>query len=66
MATRKATGRSNGTRSTPARARSTRSRARRPSTGFTSRITPDVVRSIVGTLMMALGAITLIALLLPG
>jgi DNA segregation ATPase FtsK/SpoIIIE-like protein len=31
-----------------------------------SRITPDVVRSIVGTAMMAVGAITLIALLLPG
>jgi DNA segregation ATPase FtsK/SpoIIIE, S-DNA-T family len=28
--------------------------------------TPDVVRSIVGTAMMALGAITLIALILPG
>ena len=28
--------------------------------------TPEVVRSIVGTAMMALGAITLIALILPG
>ncbi|MBA2700270.1 MAG: DNA translocase FtsK 4TM domain-containing protein, partial [Chloroflexi bacterium] len=29
-------------------------------------MTPEVVRSIVGTALMALGAITLIALLLPG
>jgi S-DNA-T family DNA segregation ATPase FtsK/SpoIIIE len=29
-------------------------------------VSPDVVRSILGTLMMALGAITLIALVLPG
>jgi S-DNA-T family DNA segregation ATPase FtsK/SpoIIIE len=35
--------------------------------GNLSRIfTPEVVRSIVGTTMMALGAITLIALMLPG
>jgi DNA segregation ATPase FtsK/SpoIIIE, S-DNA-T family len=31
-----------------------------------SKVTPDVIRSIIGTLMMALGAITLIALILPG
>ena len=34
--------------------------------GFTDRLTPDVVRSILGTALMALGAITLIALILPG
>src|SRR5688572_1277170 len=45
---------------TPVR-RSTRSR---PS--FLTRISPEVVRSIVGTALMAIGAITLIALLLPG
>jgi DNA segregation ATPase FtsK/SpoIIIE, S-DNA-T family len=33
---------------------------------FTAWLTPEVVRSILGTAMMALGAITLIALILPG
>ncbi len=65
MATRR-TGRST-TRSTATRTtRKPRGPRRCRSTGFTSRITPDVVRSVVGTLMMALGAITLIALILPG
>ena len=44
----------------------TRSTRRRRGSGFTSRITPDVVRSIIGTAMMAIGAVTLIALILPG
>jgi DNA segregation ATPase FtsK/SpoIIIE, S-DNA-T family len=48
-------------------ARSSSGRGRRRSYGNLSRIfTPEVVRSIVGTTMMALGAITLIALMLPG
>ncbi len=47
-------------------ARGGRATRRRRSTRFTNRITPDVARSIIGTLMMALGAITLIALILPG
>ena len=63
MATRKTTRRTSAARTSSTR--STRSR-RRSSPGVMSRITPDVVRSIVGTAMMALGAITLIALLLPG
>jgi DNA segregation ATPase FtsK/SpoIIIE, S-DNA-T family len=47
--------------------RSGAGRSRRRSYGNLSRIfTPEVVRSIVGTTMMALGAITLIALMLPG
>ena len=61
MATRKTTRSSARAAATPR----TRTRRRR-SSGFTSRITPDVVRSIIGTLMMAVGAITLIALVLPG
>ncbi len=39
---------------------------RRLSRDFARIFTPEVVRSIVGTAMMALGAITLIALMLPG
>ena len=39
---------------------------RRKSASWTDAITPDVVRSIMGTVLMALGAIALIALLLPG
>ena len=62
MATRR-TGRS-ATR--PPASRSSRSPRRRRSSGFMSRVTPDVVRSIIGTAMMAVGAITLIALVLPG
>lgn len=65
MAARKTT--RAATRSSTSTSRRSRSTGRRSSTtGFTSRITPDVVRSVVGTLMMALGAITLIALILPG
>jgi DNA segregation ATPase FtsK/SpoIIIE, S-DNA-T family len=47
--------------------RSGAGRSRRRSYGNLSRVfTPEVVRSIVGTTMMALGAITLLALMLPG
>jgi S-DNA-T family DNA segregation ATPase FtsK/SpoIIIE len=60
--TGRSTTRSAATRS-PRRSRGTR---RSKPDAFLSRITPDVVRSVIGTLMMALGAITLIALLLPG
>src|SRR5690348_7860064 len=55
-----------------ARTRRPRSRAgsgrgrRRTYDSLTRIFTPEVVRSIVGTTMMALGAITLIALMLPG
>ena len=52
---------------TPARkttARPTRSRARRST--WASRLTPEVVRSIVGLSLLVLGAMTLIALMLPG
>src|SRR6185312_8395731 len=45
------------------RGRSTTARFRRDLARI---FTPEVVRSIVGTAMMALGAITLIALILPG
>jgi DNA segregation ATPase FtsK/SpoIIIE, S-DNA-T family len=43
-----------------------RSSRRRMSRDLARIFTPEVVRSIVGTAMMALGAITLIALILPG
>ncbi|HET9757094.1 MAG TPA: DNA translocase FtsK 4TM domain-containing protein, partial [Candidatus Limnocylindrales bacterium] len=43
-----------------------RSPRRRISRDLARIFTPEVVRSIVGTAMMALGAITLIALILPG
>jgi DNA segregation ATPase FtsK/SpoIIIE, S-DNA-T family len=43
-----------------------RSPRRRMSRDLARVFTPEVVRSIVGTAMMALGAITLIALILPG
>ncbi len=56
-------------RSAPSRngggARTTRTR-RRSSPSFAGRITPDIVRSVLGTAMMTVGAITLIALILPG
>ncbi len=42
----------------PSRARSTPS--------WSSRLTPDVVRSIIGLILLVLGAMTLIALTLPG
>ncbi|HET7169679.1 MAG TPA: DNA translocase FtsK 4TM domain-containing protein [Candidatus Limnocylindrales bacterium] len=53
-------------RTSPARSASRSTRRRSSAGGFTSRFTPEVVRSIVGTILMALGAITLIALILPG
>src|SRR3954469_495463 len=62
---RPTTSRPRTARPSTTRATGTRGR-RRTSRGFTSQITPDVVRSILGTVLMALGAITLIALLLPG
>ena len=69
MATRKPA-RTTTTSPRPTRGRTTSRGTRRGGskrgTGFLSRITPEVVRSVVGTLLMALGAITLIALLLPG
>ncbi len=48
-------------RKTPARP----SRARRAS-AWSTRITPEVVRSIIGLTLLVLGAMTLIALILPG
>ncbi len=48
------------------RARPGPSPRRRISRDLARVFTPEVVRSIVGTAMMALGAITLIALILPG
>jgi DNA segregation ATPase FtsK/SpoIIIE, S-DNA-T family len=49
-------------RRTTTRKPTTRSRARR-SNAWTTRLTPDVVRSILGIVLLALGAMTLIALL---
>jgi hypothetical protein len=46
-------------------ARTSRRRSAR-SFGFASRLTPDVVRSIVGLFLLVLGAMTFIALMLPG
>jgi DNA segregation ATPase FtsK/SpoIIIE, S-DNA-T family len=46
--------------------RSTASRARRTGSSLGARFTPDVVRSIVGLVLLILGAMTLIALVLPG
>jgi S-DNA-T family DNA segregation ATPase FtsK/SpoIIIE len=63
LATRR---RSSTTRSNSTKPASTRASRRRRSPGFASRVSPEVVRSILGTVMMALGAITLIALILPG
>ena len=53
-------GRTSKTRSSRS---TTRSSNRRSRTGFLQKITPEVVRSVVGTALMAVGAITLIALL---
>jgi S-DNA-T family DNA segregation ATPase FtsK/SpoIIIE len=55
-------------RSTARRPASRPSRARRknPLDGLTARLTPDVVRSIIGLTLLVLGAMTLIALTLPG
>ncbi len=52
-------------RRTAARKPAPRSRARRANP-FASRLTPDVVRSILGLFLLVLGAMTLIALVLPG
>ena len=52
-------------RRTATRKPSTRSRGRR-SSPWTARLTPDVVRSILGLVLLVLGAMTLIALALPG
>ena len=38
----------------------------RPSSALEPRLTPDVVRSIIGLVLLVLGAMTLIALVLPG
>ncbi len=54
------------TRRTAARPGSSRSRGRGLTRDLQRAFTPEVIRSIVGTTMMALGAITLIALILPG
>jgi len=51
-------------RRTPAR--SSTSRARKSGSSLGARFTPDVVRSIVGLVLLILGAMTLIALVLPG
>ncbi len=61
MATRK---RAPSSRTTGTRARSTRRRASTPS--WISRISPEVVRSIAGLVLLVIGAMTLIALVLPG
>ncbi len=63
---RPTTSRPRTTSSTTTRATGTRTTRRRKSASWTDAITPDVVRSIMGTVLMALGAIALIALLLPG
>jgi hypothetical protein len=54
------------TRSRPRTARRAPSSRGRAARGATAWLTPEVVRSILGTGLMALGAITLIALVLPG
>ncbi|MFL5711114.1 MAG: DNA translocase FtsK [Chloroflexota bacterium] len=46
--------------------RPSRARRRNPLDGLTARLTPDVVRSIIGLTLLVLGAMTLIALTLPG
>ena len=61
MATRRRSSTTRASSTKPA----TRTRRRR-SSGFAGRLNPEVVRSILGTVMMALGAITLIALIIPG
>jgi S-DNA-T family DNA segregation ATPase FtsK/SpoIIIE len=52
-------------RRTTARKPATRSRSRRAS-AWTARLTPDVVRSILGLFLLVLGAMTLIALMPTG
>src|SRR5688572_17250068 len=58
MATRRRT----AARKTPA----TRPSRARPKSALSRRLTPDVVRSIIGLTLLVLGAMTLIALTLPG
>src|SRR6202008_481523 len=58
--------RARAAKSSPPRSGGASRTRRRASRGFASAVTPDVGRSIVGTVLMALGAITLIALILPG
>jgi DNA segregation ATPase FtsK/SpoIIIE, S-DNA-T family len=53
-------------RRTASRGGARRAGGRRSYSNIARVFTPEVVRSIVGTTMMALGAITLIALMLPG
>ncbi len=52
-------------RRAPARS-TTASRTRKRASKFGARFTPDVVRSIVGLILLILGAMTFIALILPG
>ena len=60
MATRRRTPASRTTSTTGRRTR------RRAANGWASRITPEVVRTIVGSTLLVLGAMTLVALILPG
>jgi S-DNA-T family DNA segregation ATPase FtsK/SpoIIIE len=53
-------------RRTATRKPSTRPSRARSAPAWSSRISPEVVRSIIGLSLMVLGAITLIALVLPG
>ncbi|HEU5225389.1 MAG TPA: DNA translocase FtsK 4TM domain-containing protein, partial [Actinomycetota bacterium] len=62
MATRR---RSSARKPAPTSTRTSRSRSR-SSGAFSTRLTPDVVRSIIGVSLLVLGAMTLIALMLPG
>jgi len=57
-----ATRRRTPARKTPARP----SRARSATKAWSTRLTPDVVRSIIGLTLLVFGAMTLIALILPG
>src|SRR5215831_8603760 len=55
------------TRVTSARRRSTRSTARGlPTPSLSLGLSPAVVRSLIGIVLLVLGAVTLIALMLPG
>ena len=66
MATRKPA-RSTATGTTGARtSRTPRGSRRKTANGFASRITPEIVRSIVGLILLVIGSMTLIALVLPG
>src|SRR5664279_208499 len=55
------------TRRRPATRRPARTGSRRRTSGFSlTPINPDVARSLVGIVLLVLGAVTLIALMLPG